>query len=96
MTDSEPSRHLSEKEISENTLIDFSPGTDRPPKLKGVNGGFAGPDSFNPAQPQTPGKEIKIPALKTDVSGKAGVTSVDPVLGVEQVNRDVCCSDMRT
>ncbi|KAF7513755.1 hypothetical protein GJ744_007806 [Endocarpon pusillum] len=80
----EPSRHMSEKEISEDTLIDCLPGTDKSPKSKGVNGGFAGTDRFNPGQTQTPGKEIQFPSSKTGVNAKAGVTSVGPVLGVEQ------------
>lgn len=97
MTDPGPSRHMSEKETSEDTLIDFLPGTDRSPESKGVNGGSAGPDGFNPGQTQTPtpGKEIQFPPSKTGVDEKRGVTSVDPVLGVEQVKRDFCCSDMR-
>ncbi|ERF75059.1 hypothetical protein EPUS_04841 [Endocarpon pusillum Z07020] len=104
MTDPEPSRHMSEKEISEDTLIDFLPGTGRSPKSKGVNEGFAGTDRFNPGQTQTRGKDIQFPPSKTGVNEKAGVTSVEPVLGVEQriistrtvQNDNTPCKEART
>ncbi len=95
VTDSEPSRYM-EKEMPEDTLIDIVPGTDRSPKSNSMNGGLARPDKTNTGQTQALEKAVRSPASKIGVNENPNVTSVDPILGVEQVNRDFCLSDKRS